>query len=92
DVASSVEGVDRRLNSLHRSKLNELHSRGGLALRLWGLDCEIKRHAELSEMEEHEGKTAIEISEMVIKERWDLKQRKKLYNEVHHREYDGGDL
>lgn len=48
-------------------------------VRLWGLDCEIKRHAELSEMEENKDKTATEIIEIVLAERWDLKMRKELY-------------
>jgi len=45
----------------------------------WGLDCEIELHKKLSAMEEHTGKTAIEISEMVLDERLDLKLRKELY-------------
>ncbi|EJK55352.1 hypothetical protein THAOC_24923, partial [Thalassiosira oceanica] len=41
-IASSVDGVDRRLNSLHRSKFNDLSNRGGLALRS-GEATEIER-------------------------------------------------
>jgi hypothetical protein len=32
------------------------------------------------------------ISEMVLNERWDLKMRKELYQTIHGRQYDGGDL
>ena len=50
-------------------------------VRLWGLKCEIKRHAELSAMEEHKDKSAIEISEMVLAEQWDIRKRDELHNE-----------
>ena len=53
------------------------------------MDCEIKRHKQLSDM--HVDKSPIEISEMVLEERWDLKMRKMLY-QLHDKEYDGGDL
>ena len=59
-------------------------------VRLWGLKCEIARHAVLSE--QHKDKSAIEISEMVLAERWDLIKRKELYERVHKRMYDGGYL
>lgn len=58
-------------------------------IHLWGMDCEIKRHKQLSDM--HVDKSPIEISEMVLEERWDLKMRKMLY-QLHGKEYDGGDL
>ena len=61
-------------------------------VRLWGLQCEIERHAELTAMAEHANKSAIEISEMVLAERWDLKKRKEVYDTIHGVEYDGGDL
>ena len=61
-------------------------------VRLWGLKCEIERHAELSAMDEHKNKSATEISEMVLAERWDLKKSKELHQLVHEKEYDGGDL
>lgn len=59
-------------------------------VRLWGLNCEIKLHAELSA--EHPDKTPTEISEMVLDRRLDLQMRKELYREVRNKEYDGGDL
>ena len=49
-------------------------------VRLWGLKCEIERHAELTAMEEHRDKSAIEISEMVLAEQWDVKKREELRN------------
>ena len=61
-------------------------------VRLWGVQYEIKRHEYLSIREENKNKTRIEISEMVLNERWDLKMREELYKTVHRREYDGGDL
>jgi len=42
------------------------------------MDCEIKRHKQLSDM--HVDKSPIEISEMVLEERWDLKMRKMFTN------------
>ena len=48
-------------------------------VKLWGLDCEVKRHAELSALEVHKDKTPIEISEMVLAEKWDVKMREQLY-------------
>ena len=57
---------------------------------LWSLTCEIDRHAKLSEKEENQNKSPIEISKMVLNERWDLKMRKQLY-ELDGRNY-GGDL
>ena len=61
-------------------------------VRLWGLKCEIERHAELSKMECHKDKSVVEISEIVLAERWDLKMRRQLYEDVRKLEYDGGDL
>ena len=61
-------------------------------MRLWGLKCEIERHAELSKMECHKDKSVVEISEIVLAERWDLKMRRQLYEDVRKSEYDGGDL
>ena len=58
-------------------------------VRLWGLQCEVERHAALSAMEEHRGKSAVEISEIVLGERWDLKKRQELYRTIHGIEYDG---
>ena len=48
-------------------------------VRLWGLECEIKHHTELSRMAEHRDKSPTEISGMVLDARWDLKKRKELY-------------
>jgi len=49
------------------------------SVHLWGLKCEIARHAELWAMEEHKDKSAIEISEMVLDEKWDVKMKEALY-------------
>ena len=57
-------------------------------VRLWGLQCKVDRHADLSAMEENVGKSALEISEIVLAERWDLKKRKELYRTVNGVEYD----
>ena len=43
-------------------------------------------------MEEHKNKLAIEIADLILDERWDLKKRKEMYLLVHGTEYDGGDL
>lgn len=56
-------------------------------IRLWGLESEIKRHAELTE--QHRTKSPTEISDMVLDEGISLKKRKQLYTEVHKVEYDG---
>lgn len=61
-------------------------------VRLWGMKCQRDRHAELSSDPAHKGKSPTEISEMVLSEQWHVKKRKQLYREVHHKEYDGGDL
>ena len=61
-------------------------------VRLWGLKCEVDRHAELSKMECHKDKSVVEISEIVLAELWDLKMRRKLYEDVRNLKYDGGDL
>ncbi len=58
------------------------------SINLWGYKCEIERHKELSEMEEHKDKSVVEISEMVLNERWDLKMREELYR-IENRVYDG---
>ena len=55
-------------------------------IRLWGMQSEINRHAELTEL--HPGKSALEISEMVLAEDWPLKIRKELY-ERRGEVYDG---
>ena len=55
-------------------------------IRLWGMQSEINRHAELTEL--HPGKSALEISEMVLAEDWPLKIRKELYAR-RGEEYDG---
>jgi len=44
-------------------------------VRLWSMRSKIACHAELSEMPEHDGKTATDISEMVLDGQWDLKKR-----------------
>uniref|UniRef100_A0A7S2PD48 DDE Tnp4 domain-containing protein n=1 Tax=Skeletonema marinoi TaxID=267567 RepID=A0A7S2PD48_9STRA len=54
----------------------------------WGLNCEIERHSELQKMEAHKDKSMVEISEMVLSERWDLKKREELYA-IDNREYKG---
>ena len=59
---------------------------------LWGMNCEIKRHQELSGKEENKNKSPIEISEMILNERWDLNMRRQLHQALYNREYDGGDL
>ena len=61
-------------------------------VRIWGLNCEIDRHAVLSAKPENKNKSAIEISKLVLAERMDLQMRKELYEKVHGRAYDGGDL
>ena len=40
-------------------------------VRLWGMQCEIERHAEFSTA--NPGKSALEIREMVLSEDWPLK-------------------
>ena len=60
-------------------------------VQLWGMDCEIERHDVLSAMEENKDKSRTEVSDMVVKQRWDLKRRKEIY-ELHGLQYDGGDL
>ena len=54
----------------------------------WGLNCEIERHGKLHKTEEHRDKSMVEISEMVLSERWDLKKREELYA-LDGREYKG---
>ena len=56
-------------------------------IRLWGMKGEIARHAELTKMPKHVGKTATEISEMVLDKQWGLKKRQELYRDVHGYEY-----
>ena len=58
-------------------------------VRLWGMKSEIDLHAKLSSMDEHKNKTSVEISELVLSERLDLKKRKELYMSVHGEEYEG---
>jgi len=58
-------------------------------IHLWGLECEIERHAELSAIDKHKYNTPIEISDIVLSEQWDLKKRKELYRIIHEVEYDG---
>ena len=55
---------------------------------LWGLKCEKDRFAELQQMEAHKDKSEIDIGEMVLQERWDLKKREELYA-LDGREYTG---
>jgi type VI protein secretion system component Hcp len=61
-------------------------------IHLWGSSEEIRMHKELSAMTEHKDKTSVEISEMIFEKRVDLQLRKQLYREIHHKDYDGGDL
>ena len=61
-------------------------------VNLWGMNCEIKRHKELSDKDKNKSKPPIEISEMVPNERWDLSMWKGLYRKVHKQEYNGGNL
>ena len=56
-------------------------------VRLWGMQCEIARHAELSNMPNHAGKSATKISEIVLNEGWDVKKREELYREIRGCEY-----
>ena len=42
-------------------------------VRLWGMQCEIDRQAELSKLPERSNKTPADISELVLDERLDLK-------------------
>jgi hypothetical protein len=58
-------------------------------VRLWGLKCEIQRHAELSAMEENKGKSAIEISDIVLMENWPRTKRQELYEELKGSTYSG---
>ncbi|KAL7523544.1 hypothetical protein ACHAXR_001120 [Thalassiosira sp. AJA248-18] len=51
-------------------------------VKLWGLDCEIKLHQELSAMPENKNKTAIEISEEVLKRNLDFEMRKEMYRTI----------
>ena len=60
-------------------------------MQLLGMDCGIEYHNVLLAMEENKDKSITEISEMVLKERWDLKRRKEMY-ELRGLQYDGGDL
>jgi len=60
-------------------------------IRLWGLQCEIEIFDEMVSMEEHKNKSAIEIADLILNERWDLKKRNEMYLLVHGTEYDGGD-
>jgi hypothetical protein len=55
----------------------------------WGMKCEIQRHAELAAKDENKWKSKLEISEMVLAERWDLKKRREHYRDLHGVEYDG---
>lgn len=58
-------------------------------VRLWGTKREIKRHAELKDMEEHQGKSNTEISEIVLSENFHLKRRQEMYEELRGEQYDG---
>jgi len=58
------------------------------SIHLWGYKCEIERHKQLSMMDKHKDKSVVEISEMVLNERWDLKLREELY-QLDDRVYDG---
>jgi len=42
-------------------------------------------------LDENKNKLAIEIDEMILNERWDLKKRKEMFLSVHGTEYNGGD-
>lgn len=58
------------------------------SINLWGYKCEKERYAQLRSMEEHKDKSEVEIGEMALNERWDLKLREELY-QMHNRVYDG---
>ena len=58
-------------------------------VRLWGLDIEVKRHAEIWAMHENKHLSAVEISEKVFDEEWPLKRRQELYRATKGVEYDG---
>ena len=60
-------------------------------IRLWGLECEKQRMKELLEMNEYKNKTKIELADIILSERWDLKMRRELYRTIHNMEYDGGE-
>jgi len=51
------------------------------------MKSEIDRYAKLTKMPKYAGKTATEISEMVLDEQLDLKKRQELYRDVHGYEY-----
>jgi hypothetical protein len=55
--------------------------------KLWGLQCEIDLHEQMSAMSEHKDKTPIQISEMILAQRHDLRLRKEMYRTVHGIEY-----
>ena len=52
-------------------------------MNIWGMNSEIKRHKELSVEDENKSNSPIEISEMVLNERWDLRMLEKIYQKVH---------
>jgi hypothetical protein len=54
---------------------------------LWGLQCEIDLHEQMSALEEHKDKSPIEISELILAQRHDLRLRKEMYRTVHGIEY-----
>jgi hypothetical protein len=58
-------------------------------VHLWGLKCEIELHNQLSAMDAHKDKSPIEISELVLAQRLDLRKRTELYRNVHGIEYNG---
>ncbi|KAL7537895.1 hypothetical protein ACHAXR_008145 [Thalassiosira sp. AJA248-18] len=55
-------------------------------IRLWGLDCEIKLHRELSLMESNKNKSPTEISEMVLEKGLDRHHRRELHSELFNEE------
>jgi len=50
-------------------------------VRMWGMKCEIERHAELSAMDVHRTKSPTEISMLALNERCDLKKVKRALSE-----------
>ena len=54
------------------------------------MKSEIELQERMSAADEHNNKTAIEISELVLGARLDLKKRREPYRTVHGTDYKGG--
>ena len=55
---------------IRRYRASDAGLRGACSnVKLWGMQCEIACHAQLSKMPEHLNKTPTEISELVLDER-----------------------